>query len=702
MNEKWFSYDVSSVEKKLKTNAASGLSPKAARSRYKKENSSFYIKPRKKLSSMILEVVADFSLILLMICSVIALCFTEYLTGITLTAIILLNLAACVFLYFRSQRMFESLSAVFRPSVAVIRSGKAFSVSAERVVAGDVVLISEGDILCFDARLVTSDNLRVMARVDRETEKECEKRAEGAVRENENDITNMVNMVHAGSRVLSGSARAIVTATGRYTYYGAMTGGVRLPERAVIPHGLKLLRKYCSSFGMAITLITLPFSILSLIFSHGNVTLMTTFCAALAIAASSMSQLSCTVCKVFFERQARQGLGGANPFVVRSAEIMDRLVSVEYLFMLDGSAVSDGVLHYHKAVCAEGELLAFNAMSPSMTAFAELVALYNAAEKNTLTTGVHAPGRFTGALAEFIDKTGVDSEALKIRCNVLGYVPANSADRTDKLFYTDRGTKYILSVSQSREAIEVCDRAYLGSGIRAISDEGRASIAAAYDKYVGMGMKALVFTLSEGEFSTRQIFGGIMVLSEKRATTFGDAVAGMKRLGVRTLSFVSTARGGEYGYSELPAPTFGKVVSASDFVSHNLPVYYKFGSFDTYGDLSAEQISELIKYLHSKNKRVAVLCFSEMSKKLSEEPDVFITCSELKYRFAGHFEEAIEAIEVPGSVESRSCRQDVKAEADAIVPRPSESGGGLMSVGRAFALAGVAYNNLSGFFRYVL
>ena len=702
MNEKWFLCDVASIEKKLKTNAASGLSPKAARSRYKKENASFYIKPRKKLTSMILDITADFSLALLIICSVIALCFTEYQTGITLTVIIVLNLAACIFLYFRSQRMFESLSAVFRPSVAVVRSGKAFLISAERVVPGDVVLLSEGDILCFDARLVTSDNLRVMARVDRDTEKECEKRAEGAVRENENDITSMVNMVHAGSRVLTGSARAIVTATGRYTYYGAMTGGVRLPERTVIPHGLKLLRKYCLSFELAIMLITLPFSILSLLFSHETVTLATTFFAALAIAASSMSQLSCTVCRIFFERQARQGLGGANPFVIRSAEIMDRLVSVEYLFLLDGSAVSDGVLHYHKAVCAEGELVAFNAMSPSMTAFAELVALYNTAEKNTLTTGVHAPGRFTGALGEFIEKTGVDSEALKIRCNILGYVPANSSDRTDKLFYTDRGTKYVLSVSQSKDALDGCDRAYLGYGIKNISDEGREGIATTYDRYAEQGMKVLVFTLSEGEFSTRQIFAGMMVLSERVSVSFGDALGGMKKLGVRTVSFVSTAKADEYGYSELPAPVVGRVVSASDFESHNLPVHYKFGLFDTYRYLSAEQISELIKYLHSKNKRVAVLCFSEMGKKLSEEPDVFLTCSELKYRFTGHFEEEIEALEVPGGAQSRSCRQDVKAEADAIIPRPSESGGGLMSVGRAFALAGVAYNNLSGFFRYVL
>ena len=234
MNEKWFALDVSSVEKKLKTNAASGLTPKAARSRYKKGGESFYITEKKSLISMLGEIISDFSLILLIICSVMALCFTEYTTGITLTAIIILNIAAALLLTYKSGRLFESISSVFAPSVIVVRSGKAFSVSTSRVVVGDVVLLSAGDVIGFDARLVTSDSLKVKVRVDRKTFAEVDKFAEGSVRENENDIRNMTNMLHAGSTVISGGARAIVTATGRNTYYGAMTGGVRLARHSIL------------------------------------------------------------------------------------------------------------------------------------------------------------------------------------------------------------------------------------------------------------------------------------------------------------------------------------------------------------------------------------------------------------------------------------------------------------------------------------
>lgn len=701
MNEKWFSREISDIEKKLKTNAASGLSPKAARSRYRKNGgSSFYLKPKRSVLSMLGEIMADFTLILLIISSIMAICFTEYTTGITLTVIIVLNLAACLFLCFRTQRLFESLSAFFRPSVTVIRSGKAFTIDPEHVVEGDVVIITEGDILCFDARLVTSDNLKLSVRVDRDTEEECEKLAEGCVRENENDIRKMTNMVHAGSRVVSGSARAIVTAVGRYTYYGAMTGGVKLPEVRGVPHGLKLLRKYCSSLGMILTLLILPFSVLSLLFSHGNVTLMTTFTAALSIAASSMSQLACTVCRVFFERQAKSCLSGQNPCVLRSSDVMDRLVSVEYLFMLDGSAVSDGVLHFSKAVCAEGEMSVFNAVNPAVKTLAELAALYNSAESKTLTTGIHAPGRFSGALREFSEKTGVDSEALKIRCNISGYVTGNSKDKTDKLFYTDRGKKYILSVSQDVSALASCKSAYYGSSTLVMSEDKRASLAASYEKYKKEGKKVLVFTLSENEFSGESTFAGMLVLSEYVDSAFTGAVEGLKALGVRTVSFVNLDAGAdEY---EVSAPVIGHTASLSDFIANKVPVTYMLGRVGTYQNFSPKHIDKLIAHIHSMNKKVAVICFSDTYKKLSEKPDVFISCSELQYRFSGRFEEEIEAIELPGSAESLSCRRDVKAEADVIIPRPSENRGGLLSLKRAFMLSGAAYNNLTCFFRYVL
>ena len=77
MNEKWFDLSVEEIEKKLKTNAASGLSPKAARSRasmHKKDEPFFTVKKR-RIDKLILELFSDIFLVLLTLLAIFSLFF---------------------------------------------------------------------------------------------------------------------------------------------------------------------------------------------------------------------------------------------------------------------------------------------------------------------------------------------------------------------------------------------------------------------------------------------------------------------------------------------------------------------------------------------------------------------------------------------------------------------------------------------------
>ncbi|MBQ3074717.1 MAG: hypothetical protein IJC26_01500, partial [Clostridia bacterium] len=168
MNEKWFGLSVDQVEKKLKTNAASGLSRKAARSRISPNAGNVFLLPSKSPLRLLVELVSDFALILLFFVSIIALFFEEYLNGATVLVLLVAHVAVAWILYYRSCRTVESLSSFFYPTARVVRGGKLFYVDFRSVVPGDVLLIETGDVLCCDARLVTSDGLKVQMRVNRE------------------------------------------------------------------------------------------------------------------------------------------------------------------------------------------------------------------------------------------------------------------------------------------------------------------------------------------------------------------------------------------------------------------------------------------------------------------------------------------------------------------------------------------------------
>ena len=161
MNEKWFALSLSEIEKKLKTNAATGLSRKAARSRASLRHGTVFSLPVVSPLSYLFEMMADFAYIMLMVMCVLAICFGESETGIVLTFAVVVNLLAAYVIYYKSQFFSDELERVFLPRCRVIRDGKLFRVGASNVVKGDVIMLEAGDIVPADARLITSENFRV-------------------------------------------------------------------------------------------------------------------------------------------------------------------------------------------------------------------------------------------------------------------------------------------------------------------------------------------------------------------------------------------------------------------------------------------------------------------------------------------------------------------------------------------------------------
>ena len=147
MNEKWFLLPIDEVEKKLKTNAASGLSLKAAKARARKDEPFFKIR-KKSIGILIVDLFVDFFLLLLTLTSFFALFFDgDRIIGGATLLLIAIELVFVFLLHFRDKRSVESLSALFLPTARVIRGGKLYILDYKDVVVGDVIIIEKGDII---------------------------------------------------------------------------------------------------------------------------------------------------------------------------------------------------------------------------------------------------------------------------------------------------------------------------------------------------------------------------------------------------------------------------------------------------------------------------------------------------------------------------------------------------------------------------
>ena len=701
-NEKWFALDIAQVEAKLKTNAAAGLSRKAARSRVNRNAGSVFYSSSKKPIRLFTEMLSDFALIILLLVATVSLFFEEGRRhGFLVLVLLFINLAATGILYYRSQRTIESLSSFFYPVARVIRGGKLFCVDFRSVVPGDVILLEAGDILGCDARLVSSEHLRVRMRLDKKHYTILEKDSQAQINPGEHQAKAMSNMLHAGSIVEAGSARAIVTAVGRYTYLGAMTGGIALPVPRTTPEIVQKLRKHCTKVNLLFLIAVLPLTLISLLLCHmvgGDVKLSVAFLTTISLVATTLSQLLCTISRLFYTHKIRQLLKAPSPTVVRSIEAFDQLASVDYVFLLDGSAVTDGVLHFQEAVCADGELRNYSAMSSTATYFLELVSLYHTAATRTLTTGVSGAGEYMAGIREFIQKSGVDEGALQIRYSVLSYSPSSMISASEQIVFAQQGKQACLHVTQAIESLSFCDSAMIGGKIQPLRAEGIKKLQAQGNKYVMSACRPLIFSVSDITGSNR-CFIGFLLLKEGIDLNALKTLASFRNLGVKPVVFANHIANAP----KIPPSLLGKeTVSKKDFLNNKLPLTYQFGRFQAYTDFENEDILTLIHHIHKQNKSVAVIGFTDTSLEIANLADCFITCAPIHARTVGYLDEEIQAMELAGQQYSVSCTQVVKEKADCLIPRPQKGKGGLASLATAIVRIKTAYWNLSGYLRYII
>jgi len=184
------------------------------------------------LSIRFLKQFTHFFAILLWIAA--ALCFlSEYLhpgegllsLGVAIIGVIFINAIFTFIQEYRAEKSIEKLKLLLPFRVKVIRDGMEMEIEATKVVPGDLIILSEGDKVPADSRLIDTNYIMVNnAPLTGESESiplqhdPCE-----------GELIESRNITFAGTTVVSGSGRAIVFATGMSTEFGRiahLTGAV--------------------------------------------------------------------------------------------------------------------------------------------------------------------------------------------------------------------------------------------------------------------------------------------------------------------------------------------------------------------------------------------------------------------------------------------------------------------------------------------
>jgi calcium-translocating P-type ATPase len=134
-----------------------------------------------------------------------------------IVAVILLNAGFAFVQEVQAERAVEALAAYLPTHARVIRDGQKAEVEARTLVPGDVLLISEGNRVCADARIIDGDLQVDLSTLTGES-------LPAARSADQIDTTGPAlqarELVFSGTACIEGEARAVVTATGALTELG--------------------------------------------------------------------------------------------------------------------------------------------------------------------------------------------------------------------------------------------------------------------------------------------------------------------------------------------------------------------------------------------------------------------------------------------------------------------------------------------------
>lgn len=175
-----------------------------------------------KIKSEWLELLSHFKsplILILLAASIVSYSLGETINASIIVAMLLIGVAIDYFQERDARNAAEKLKQTVKTKVTVIRDGEEKDIPPENLCIGDVVALNAGKIIPADVRVIFAKDFFVNQSSLTGESFPCEKYSL-ALPEANPDLTTMDNIAFMGSSVITGTAKAIVVRSGRFTEFG--------------------------------------------------------------------------------------------------------------------------------------------------------------------------------------------------------------------------------------------------------------------------------------------------------------------------------------------------------------------------------------------------------------------------------------------------------------------------------------------------
>ena len=159
--------------------------------------------------------------------------FKEWLDGIAILAVVVINAVIGFIMEFQAERSMEALKKLTTVPAKVLRNGSLVEIPSDEVVPGDILFVESGDMITADARVTKASQLQTDESALTGESLPVEKREK--VLSEDISLAERNNMLYKGTFVNKGNGYAVVVHTGMSTELGAIARLVQGAEQAATP-----------------------------------------------------------------------------------------------------------------------------------------------------------------------------------------------------------------------------------------------------------------------------------------------------------------------------------------------------------------------------------------------------------------------------------------------------------------------------------
>lgn len=398
--------------------------------------------------------------LILLIASLVSALLGDVVNASIIVLIVLLGILLNFVQTYRSQKAVERLRAGVAPQATVLRDGQWCELPRSEVVPGDIIRLMAGDMVPADARLLQTVDLHVQQAALTGESLPVAKTVEVNACAG-SSIADRQNAVFLGTSVVSGTASAVITATGRTTAFGDIVEHLRhQPPETEFERGIR----HFAFLVMQTVFILVFFVFLVSVLFHHNLFESVLFAIALAVGLTPefLPMITTVTLGQGAMRMARRKV------IVKHLESMQNFGSIDVLCSDKTGTLTGGAMVVDRALDLEGQ------SSDRVLLLAYLNSSYE--------TGIRSP----------LDEAIVQHKPFdRSNCRKYAELPFDFERRRLSIIAALGEQPVLITKGAPESVVEVCDQYECGGSIHPLDSEARARAIQLYQHLSAQGFRVL-------------------------------------------------------------------------------------------------------------------------------------------------------------------------------------------------------------------